>query len=86
MTKALFRILWAFLLRIAVLFASIAIEGGVGILMKIAVTVFGLVSLFQFNLAGSYVRFNFKTVAHSLAVLKVSGAEISARGSQLFKI
>jgi hypothetical protein len=47
--------------------------------MKIAVTVFGLVSLFQFNLSGSWVRFSFETAAHSLAVLKESGAEVSAR-------
>ena len=77
---ALFGILWAFLLWVAGRSASIAIEGGGGIIMKIAVTVFGLVSLFQFNLAGSYVRFSFETAAHSLAVLKVSGTEVSARG------
>ena len=53
--------------------------------MKIAVTVFGLVSLFQFNLVASYVRFSFETAAHSLAVLKASGAEISARGSVMIE-
>ena len=47
--------------------------------MKIAVTVFGLVSLFQFNLTVSWVRFSFETAAHSLAVLKESGGELSAR-------
>ena len=77
---ALFGILWAFLLWVAGRSASIAIEGEGGIVMKIAVTVFGLVSLFQFNLAENYVRFSFETAAHSLAVLKASGAEISARG------
>ena len=47
--------------------------------MKIAVTVFGLVSLYQFNVALSWVRFNFESAAHSLAVLKASGADVSAR-------
>ena len=47
--------------------------------MKIAVTVFGLVSLYQFNVALSWVRFNFESAAHSLAVLKASGSDVSAR-------
>ena len=85
MATALFGILWAFLLWVTGRSASIAIEGGAGILMKIAVTVFGLVSLFQFNLVASYVRFSFETAAHSLAVLKASGAEISARGSVMIE-
>ena len=78
-TTALFGILWAFLLWVAGRSASVAIESGAGIVMKIAVTVFGLVSLFQFNLSGSWVRFSFETAAHSLAVLKESGADLSAR-------
>ena len=44
-----------------------------------AVTVFGLVSLYQFNVALSWVRFNFESAAHSLAVLKASGGNVSAR-------
>ena len=79
-TTALFGIMWAFLLWVAGRSASVAIESDAGIVMKIAVTVFGLVSLFQFNLAASYVRFGFETAAHSLAVLKESGADLSARG------
>ena len=78
-TTALFGIMWAFLLWVAGRSASVAIESDAGIVMKIAVTVFGLVSLFQFNLAASYVRFGFETAAHSLAVLKESGADLSAR-------
>ena len=76
---ALFGILWAFLLWVAGRSASVAIESDAGIVMKIAVTVFGLVSLFQFNLTVSWVRFSFETAAHSLAVLKESGGELSAR-------
>ena len=75
---ALFGILWAFLLWVAGRSASVAIESDAGIVMKIAVTVFGLVSLFQFNLTVSWVRFSFETAAHSLAVLK-AGGELSAR-------
>ena len=71
--------MWAFLLWVAGRSASVAIESDAGIVMKIAVTVFGLVSLFQFNLSASYVRFGFETAAHSLAVLKESGADLSAR-------
>ena len=52
---ALFGILWAFLLWVAGRSASVAIESDAGIVMKIAVTVFGLVSLFQFNLTVSWV-------------------------------
>ena len=78
-TTALFGIMWAFLLWVAGRSASVAIESDAGIVMKIAVTVFGLVSLFQFNLSASYVRFGFETAAHSLAVLKESGADLSAR-------
>ena len=59
--------------------ASVALENNAGILMKIAVTVFVLVSLYQFNVALSWVRFNFESAAHSLAVLKASGADVSAR-------
>ena len=57
----------------------ISLENNAGVLMKIAVTVFGLVSLYQFNIALSWVRFNFESAAHSLAVLKESGVDISAR-------
>ena len=78
-TTALFGIMWAFLLWVAGRSASVAIESNAGIVMKIAVTVFGLVSLFQFNLSASYVRFGFETAAHSLAVLKESGTDLSAR-------
>jgi len=78
-TTALFGLVWAFLLWVAGRSASVALENNAGILMKIAVTVFGLVSLYQFNLALSWVRFNFESAAHSLAVLKESGADISAR-------
>ena len=78
-TTALFGLVWAFLLWVAGRSASVALENNAGILMKIAVTVFGLVSLYQFNVALSWVRFNFESAAHSLAVLKASGANISAR-------
>ena len=78
-TTALFGLLWAFLLWVAGRSASVALENNAGILMKIAVTVFGLVSLYQFNVALSWVRFNFESAAHSLAVLKASGANVSAR-------
>jgi len=78
-TTALFGLVWAFLLWVAGRSASVALENNAGILMKIAVTVFGLVSLYQFNVALSWVRFNFESAAHSLAVLKASGADISAR-------
>ena len=78
-TTALFGLVWAFLLWVAGRSASVALDNNAGILMKIAVTVFGLVSLYQFNLALSWVRFNFESAAHSLAVLKESGADISAR-------
>ena len=78
-TTALFGLVWAFLLWVAGRSASVALENNAGILMKIAVTVFGLVSLYQFNVALSWVRFNFDSAAHSLAVLKASGADVSAR-------
>ena len=78
-TTALFGIMWAFLLWVAGRSATVAIENNAGILMKIAVTVFGLVSLFQFNLSASWVRFSFESAGHSLSVLKASGANISAR-------
>ena len=78
-TTALFGLVWAFLLWVAGRSASVALENNAGILMKIAVTVFGLVSLYQFNVALSWVRFNFESAAHSLAVLKASGANVSAR-------
>ena len=78
-TTALFGLVWAFLLWVAGRSASVALENNAGILMKIAVTVFGLVSLYQFNVALSWVRFNFDSAAHSLAVLKASGSDVSAR-------
>ena len=78
-TTALFGLVWAFLLWVAGRSASVALENNAGILMKIAVTVFGLVSLYQFNVALSWVRFNFESAAHSLAVLKASGTDVSAR-------
>ena len=78
-TTALFGLVWAFLLWVAGRSASVALENNAGILMKIAVTVFGLVSLYQFNVALSWVRFNFESAAHSLAVLKASGTNVSAR-------
>ena len=78
-TTALFGLVWAFLLWVAGRSASVALENKAGILMKIAVTVFGLVSLYQFNVALSWVRFNFESAAHSLAVLKASGSDVSAR-------
>ncbi len=78
-TTALFGLVWAFLLWVAGRAASISIESNAGIIMKIAVTIFGLVGLYQFNVALSWVRFNFESAAHSLAVLKGSGADISAR-------
>ncbi len=78
-TTALFGLVWAFLLWVAGRSASVALENNAGILMKIAVTVFGLVSLYQFNVALSWVRFNFESAAHSLAVLKASGTGVSAR-------
>ena len=56
-TTALFGLVWAFLLWVAGRSASVALENNAGILMKIAVTVFGLVSLYQFNVALSWVRF-----------------------------
>ena len=49
-TTALFGIMWAFLLWVAGRSATVAIENNAGIIMKIAVTVFGLVSLYQFNI------------------------------------
>ena len=78
-TTALFGLVWAFLLWVAGRSASVALENNAGVFMKIAVTVFGLVSLYQFNIALSWVRFNFESAAHSLAVLKESGVDISAR-------
>ena len=78
-TTALFGLVWAFLLWVAGRSASVALENNAGVLMKIAVTVFGLVSLYQFNIALSWVRFNFESAAQSLAVLKESGVDISAR-------
>ena len=78
-TTALFGLVWAFLLWVAGRSASVALENKAGILMKIAVTIFGLVSLYQFNVALSWVRFNFESAAHSLAVLKASGSDVSAR-------
>ena len=78
-TTALFGLVLAFLLWVAGRSASVALENNAGILMKIAVTVFGLVSLYQFNVALSWVRFNFESAAHSLAVLKASGSDVSAR-------
>ena len=78
-TTALFSLVWAFLLWVAGRSASVALENNAGVLMKIAVTVFGLVSLYQFNIALSWVRFNFESAAHSLAVLKESDVDISAR-------
>ena len=78
-TTALFGLVWAFLLWVAGRSASVALENNAGILMKIAVTVFGFVSLYQFNVALSWVRFNFESAAHSLAVLKASGSDVSAR-------
>ena len=78
-TTALFGLVWAFLLWVAGRSARVALDNNAGILMKIAVTVFGLVSLYQFNVALSWVRFNFESAAHSLAVLKANGADVSAR-------
>jgi len=54
--------------------------------MKIAVTVFGLVGLFQFNEAGRFVAFNFANAGHSLSVLKESGADLSARAEQFISV
>ena len=48
-TTALFGLVWAFLLWVAGRAASISIESNAGIIMKIAVTIFGLVGLYQFN-------------------------------------
>ena len=79
----LFAMVWAFLLWVAGRSATVAIENNAGILMKLAVTVFGLVGLYQFNLSGSFVANNFQLAGHSLAVLKESGTEISARGEAM---
>ena len=72
-TTALFGLVWAFLLWVAGRSASVALENNAGILMKIAVTVFGLVSLYQFNVALSWVRFNFESAALALQFLKQAG-------------
>ena len=80
---ALFSMVWAFLLWVAGRSATVALENNAGILMKLAVTVFGLVGLYQFNLSGSFFANNFQLAGHSLAVLKESGAEISARGEAM---
>ena len=82
-STALWAMVFAFLLWVAGRAATVALESNAGIIMKIAVTVFGLVNLWQFNLSGSFFRFNFDSAGHSLAVLKDTGETISARAEQL---
>jgi len=74
---------WAFLLWVAGRAATVTLENNGGILMKLAVTVFGFVGLYQFNLSGSFFANNFQLAGHSLAVLKESGAELSARADAM---
>ncbi len=80
---ALFAMVWAFLLWVAGRSATVALENNAGILMKLAVTIFGFVGLYQFNVSGSFVANSFQLAGHSLAVLKESGVEISARGEAM---
>lgn len=49
----LFAMVWAFLLWVAGRAATVTLENNGGILMKLAVTVFGFVGLYHFNLSGS---------------------------------
>jgi hypothetical protein len=79
----LFAMVWAFLLWVAGRAATVTLENNGGILMKLAVTVFGFVGLYQFNLSGSFFANNFQLAGHSLAVLKESGAELSARADAM---
>ena len=75
----LFFIAWVFLLWVSGRAVTVALENNAGIVTKIATTIFGLVALYQVNFLASYVTFNFASAAHSLVVLKDSGADVSAR-------
>ncbi len=57
--------------------------GNSNLISKIVISAFALSSLWYVNLQFSYVALHINGAAHSLAVLKDSGAEISARSEQL---
>ena len=73
----LFAIAWAFLVWVAGRAVTIAIENNAGMLTKIVTTLFGLSALWQFNFTFAYIPWSFGTAAHSLAVLKSNGTELS---------
>jgi len=76
----LFAITWAFLVWVAGRAVTIAIENNAGIITKIVTTIFGLSALWQFNFTFAYVPWSFGTAAHSLAVLKSNGTDLSLNG------
>jgi len=58
---------------------TIAIENNAGIITKLVTTLFGLTAVWQFNNVLNFVPWNFAGAGHSLAVLKNSGTDLSAR-------
>ena len=80
MATGLFAITWAFLVWVAGRAVTIAVENNAGIITKIVTTIFGLSALWQFNFAFAYVPWSFATAAHSLAVLKSSGTNLTLNG------
>tara|TARA_B100000965_G_scaffold190034_1_gene158641 strand:+ start:260 stop:688 length:429 start_codon:yes stop_codon:yes gene_type:complete len=80
MATGLFAITWAFLVWVAGRAVTIAVENNAGIITKIVTTIFGLSALWQFNFAFAYVPWSFATAAHSLAVLKSSGTDLTLSG------
>ncbi len=82
----LFFIGWAFLVWVAGRAVTIAIENNAGIITKIVTTIFGLTAVWQFNNVLSFVPWNFAGAGHSLAVLKESGVDLSARSESFLGI
>ena len=58
-------------------------SGNANIVSKILISAFALSSLWYVNLQFSYVALHINSASHSMAVLKDSGVDISARSSQL---
>lgn len=75
----LFFIGWSFLVWVAGRAVTIAIENNAGIITKLVTTLFGLTAVWQFNNVLNFVPWNFAGAGHSLAVLKNSGTDLSAR-------
>ena len=61
-------------------------SGNANIISKIAISGFGLSSIWFLNLQFNYVDFHLKGYAHALYNLKESGAEISTRGESAIEL